>query len=269
MRHTILRCLAVLLGGVMLWIGPRVEAQAGTSIRDAVIGEPGQPTAEISTEELTRALGDGSATVFDARPHAEYAISHIPGAQNVSPKPGVSPSAYVSDVAEIGRLLHADRTTPIVLYCNGPHCGKSKRLAAELVAAGYRNVRRYQLGIPVWRALGGVCEIEPEGMRHVLGHDGTAVVIDTRPAASFAAGSLPQARNIPRDLVLPGKDAGEVRRAKDDGRLPMEDHNTRIVVVGRDARNARYVAEALAREAFHNVSYFPGSFEEARKALQH
>ena len=48
----------------------------------------------------------------------------------------------------------------------------------------------------------------------------------------------------------------------------MEDHNTRILVVGRDAREARYVAEALAREAFHNVSYFPGSFEEARKALQ-
>jgi rhodanese-related sulfurtransferase len=253
----------------MLLIGLRVEAQAGTSIRDAVIGEQGQATAEISTEELTRALGDGNATVFDARPHAEYAISHIPGAKNVAPKPGVSPSAYVSDVAEIGRLLHADRTVAIVLYCNGPHCGKSKRLAAELVAAGYRSVRRYQLGIPVWRALGGVCEIEPAGMRHVLRHDETAVVIDTRPAGSFAAGSLPRARNIPRDLVLPGKDTGEVRRAKDDGRLPMEDHNTRIVVVGGDARDARSVAEALAREAFHNVSYFPGSFEEAQKALQH
>jgi rhodanese-related sulfurtransferase len=171
-------------------------------------------------------------------------------------------------VAEIGRLLHEDRTAPVVLYCNGPHCGKSKRLAAELVAAGYRNVRRYQLGIPVWRALGGVCEIEPAGMRHVLGQDQTAVVIDARPAASFAAGSLPQARNIPRELVLPGKDTGEVRRAKDDGRLPMENHNTRIVVVGRDAQEARYVAEALAREAFHNVSYFPGVFEEARKGLQ-
>ena len=151
---------------------------------------------------------------------------------------------------------------------NTSHCGKSKRLAAELVAAGYRNVRRYQLGIPVWRALGGVCEIEPAGMRHVLSHDETAVLIDARPAATFAAGSLPQARNIPRDLVLPGKDTGEVRRAKDDGRLPMEDHNRRIVIVGRDAQEARYVAEALAREAFHNVAYFPGSVEEARNRLR-
>jgi rhodanese-related sulfurtransferase len=113
-----------------------------------------------------------------------------------------------------------------------------------------------------------VCEIELAGMRRVVGHDQTAVVIDARPAASFAAGSLPQAHNIPRDLVLPGKDTGEVRRAKDDGRLPMEDHNTRIIVVGRDAQDARYVAEALTREAFYNVAYFRGGFEEARSGLR-
>ena len=90
MRHTFLRSLAVLVGVTMLVIGRRVAAQASTSIRDAVIGEPGQPTAEISTEELARALADSNATVFDARPHAEYAISHIPGAQNVAPKPSVA-----------------------------------------------------------------------------------------------------------------------------------------------------------------------------------
>ena len=58
------------------------------------------------------------------------------------------------------------------------------------------------------------------------------------------------------------------RRAKDDGRLPMEDHNTRIVVLGADAGAARYVAEAIAREAFHNVSYFPGSFDDAKAGVK-
>ena len=67
--------------------------------------------------------------------------------------------------------------------------------------------------------------------------------------------------------MLEGKDVGEVRRAKDDGRLPMEDHNTRLIVLGKDAAEARFVAEAIAREAFHNVSYFPGTFEAARAAL--
>ena len=60
---------------------------------------------------------------------------------------------------------------------------------------------------------------------------------------------------------------GEVKRAKDDGRLPMEDHNTRLILIGAEAAEARYVADALAREAFHNVAYFPGTFEEARAAL--
>jgi hypothetical protein len=44
----------------------------------------------------------------------------------------------------------------------------------------------------------------------------------------------------------------------------MEDHNTRIVVFGRDAAQARGLAEAIAREAFHNASYFPGTFEALR-----
>jgi rhodanese-related sulfurtransferase len=47
----------------------------------------------------------------------------------------------------------------------------------------------------------------------------------------------------------------------------MTDHNTRIVVVGRTPGEARFVAQAIALEAFHNVSYFPGSFAEARAAL--
>jgi hypothetical protein len=35
--------------------------------------------------------------------------------------------------------------------------------------AGYNNVRRFQLGIPVWRALGSITEVELEGVRYVAG----------------------------------------------------------------------------------------------------
>src|SRR6186997_2744313 len=61
-------------------------------------------TLELTTAEMQKILSTGSATVLDARPAREYAISHIPGALNVAPKPGVPMSLYVSDVAEIGRL---------------------------------------------------------------------------------------------------------------------------------------------------------------------
>ena len=238
------------------------------SIQRAVLAEPAQKTAEVSTEELRLILAERSAAVFDARPFLEYAVSHIPGARNVAAKPGVAMSLYVSDVAEIGRAQGGNKAAPLVIYCNWPFCGKSKRLAEELLAAGFTSVRRYQLGIPVWRALGGVTEIEAAGLRHVLSEDRTAVVIDAREAEAFAKGTLAGARHIPRSRVLEGKDVGEVKRAKDDGRLPMSDHNTRLVVVGQDTAAARYVAEALAREAFHNVSYFPGTADEARDALR-
>ena len=125
------------------------RAQTSPSLHQATLMEADQKTKEISTEELRRILADKSAVVFDARPAKEYAVSHIPGALNVSAKPGVPMSMYVSDVAEIGRTLGGDKTRAIVLYCNGPFCGKSKRLATELLHAGYTNVRRYQLGIPV------------------------------------------------------------------------------------------------------------------------
>ena len=51
----------------------------------------------------------------------------------------------------------------------------------------------------------------------------------------------------------------EASQAKDDGRLPMTDHNTRIFVVAGSGAEARSVAEAIVRDAFHNVSFFDGS----------
>ena len=166
-------------------------------------------------------------------------------------------SVYVSDVAEADRLLKKNRSAPIVLYCNGLFCGKSKLLAQELVGAGYQNVRRYQLGIPVWRALGGVMAVEPAGLRHILANDKTAVFIDTRDSQVFAEGTIPGSVNMPRNSL-----STEIKAAKDDGRLPMTDHNTRIIVFGSSADDARDVAVALTAEAFHNVAYFDGTYEQ-------
>lgn len=43
----------------------------------------------------------------------EYSVSHISGALNVSAKPGVPMSVYVSDVREIERLVGGDRTKSV------------------------------------------------------------------------------------------------------------------------------------------------------------
>jgi len=242
------------------------EENSDQLIRQAIFAEPGSGVPEVSTEELEQIIQSRSAVVLDTRPHREWSISHIPTALNVAPKPGIPIALYTSDVAEVGRLVDGDKSQPLVLYCNGPYCGKSKRVAGALLEEGYTNVRRYQLGAPVWRALVGVMVIEPDGVRHILANDQTAVWIDVRDPSEFRVGSTPGARNLPQSGVLPGKDVGEVFAAKNDGRLPMEDHNTRIVVFGQDGSQASEVAEALAREAFHNVAYFAGTYE-ALKAL--
>jgi rhodanese-related sulfurtransferase len=245
-----------------------VAAQPSTSIFQGTLLEPNQKASEVSTEELRRILTDRTSLVIDARPFMEYSVSHISGALNVSAKPDVPMSVYVSDVREIERLVGGDKTISLVLYCNGPFCGKSKRLSEELLGAGFTSVRRYQLRIPVWRALGGLTQIELDGIKYVHASDRTAVFFDARDPEAFSAGSLRGARNLPASGLKPGKDVGEVKNAKDDGRLPMEDHNTRIVVFGRDGAQARMVAEALLKEAFHNVAFFDGPFSTVKAAAQ-
>ncbi len=106
-------------------------------------------------------------------------------------------------------------------------------MSSELIEAGYTNVRRYQLGIPIWRALVGVTQIEIDGMLYVLSNDHTAVFIDARDREGFQS-LTPRSSQFAAVGLTPGKDAGEIKTAKDDGQLPMEDHNTRIIVLGRD-----------------------------------
>jgi rhodanese-related sulfurtransferase len=246
---------------IALWsgaaAGQALNAPQRTSIDDAIVREsdPGA-AAQMTTAELREVLARRDAVVLDARPAEEFGMSHIPGAVNVSQKPGTPMSLYISDVAEVMRLV-GDRGRLLVVYCNGPFCGKSRRFAAELVEAGYRNVRRYQLGMPGWRTMGGVAAIDAAAIRRVAELDRTAVFVDA---------------GLERALPLPGLialRAQEVTRAKDDGRLPMTDHNTRIIVIAASGDRARMVAEAIAVNAFHNVAYYEGRGEELQQPSRH
>ena len=100
-------------------------AASGATVYDVTLGETTEKTAEVSTTEMKQILEKKTATVFDLRPAREYAVGHIPGALNVAAKPGVPISVYVSDVKEIERTVKGDKATAIVLYCNGPFCGKA------------------------------------------------------------------------------------------------------------------------------------------------
>src|SRR5215208_6909417 len=77
---------------------PATTQQAPT-IFSATLSEPDVATRNISTEEMEAAVRSRDVVVLDTRPRLEWAISHIPGALNVAPKPGTSIALYVSDIA--------------------------------------------------------------------------------------------------------------------------------------------------------------------------
>src|SRR5262245_10350725 len=101
------------------------------SVYQTTLNEPNPLTTEVTTEELLSILATGSEPVLDVRFAQEYAIAHIPG----------SVSLYEKEAERVTQLF-PDRTTRMVLYCNGPFCGKSKRTSEQLVKLGYVNVQR-------------------------------------------------------------------------------------------------------------------------------
>jgi rhodanese-related sulfurtransferase len=128
-----------------------------------------------------------------------------------------------------------------------------------LVGAGFTNVRRYQLGIPIWRALGGPTEIEAEGVARIIKADRTAVFIDARSSQEFSAGTLTGAQSAPVEEVVSGK----IKKMP----LPEDDFNRRIILFGRDTSQARQLAEFMSKRPWHNVAYFSGSFEKLNSSV--
>jgi rhodanese-related sulfurtransferase len=246
---------AALAAAIMTMIAIDAAAAQGSTIFQATIGEPNQKTPEISTEEARRVLADGSAIVLDSRKRSEYVAGHIAGAQNVAAEAGAPASAMV---AAVEHLVGGDKAKALVLYCNGPHCQASRQLAEQLVAAGFTNVRRYQLGIPMWRTLSGPVEIELEGIQRIFGIDRTAVFFDARDPEDFAKGSLAGAYNVPVDK--PG--------ALEKAPLPRDDFNTRVILFGRDAAQARTLADVIGKTPYQNVSYFPGTYDALAAAVK-
>jgi rhodanese-related sulfurtransferase len=230
---------------------PIADAQ-GISVHQATLMEKDAKTTEVSTEQLRKVLMDGSAILIDTRSRAEFDAGHIPGARTLDAAPD-------QQIAAVERLAGGNKAAALVLYCNGPYCQASRRLGENLAAAGFTNVRRYQLGIPIWRALGGPTAIELGGIKRIFGIDGTAVYIDVRPASDFAKGSVAGALSGPADEVVSGKFKL---------RLPEDDFNRRIVLFGEDGAQARRLADFMSKRPWHNVTYFPGTFSTLADAVR-
>jgi rhodanese-related sulfurtransferase len=97
--------------------------------------------AEISRDELWEKIQAGADFVLvDALGPMSYAMSHLPGAINITPD-------WVDDRAR-RRIRDAD--TEVVVYCADVTCDSSVSVANRLLELGYRNVRHYAEGKRDW-----------------------------------------------------------------------------------------------------------------------
>jgi rhodanese-related sulfurtransferase len=225
-RQTLTAALSFQPGRRATWrreIDMSATELAVPNVYQATVPEPDPKTPQVSTEEVRRILKDGSAILLDSRKRAEFDAGHIAGATNVTLQPGAAPEEYL---AAVERLVGGNKEQPLVVYCNGQYCRQGRQLSANLAESGFTNVRRYQLGIQVWRALSLPVEIELEGIVRIFDVDRTVIYFDARSPQEFAQGSIPRAHNVPADET----DTTGLGQAP----MPRNDFNTRIVVFGRD-----------------------------------
>jgi len=245
----------ILLFTVILTFSPVAQTHE-VNFLQANMGET-EPTPDISTEEMRQIFEHDSAVIIDSRRREQFVAGYIPGAKNLDLPPGTTESEIASTV---DRMLGGDRSAAVILYCNGPPCEASRVLGKQLVEAGFSSVKRYQLGIPIWRSLGGPTEVAAEGIARIYQVDNTAVLYDVRSREEYAKGSISGAHNVPAEENLMGILENNYR--------PRSDFNTRIIIFGRDGSQARVVAEAMGETAYHNVNFYSGTYDSLKTAIE-
>lgn len=96
------------------------------------------------------------AVAVDARPAAEFAAAHVPGAFSL-------PADSSEDAfAALYRTLGEDLSAPLVAYCRDISCDDALTLALALRARGWSSVRLYPGGFAEWTAYHGPVEPPPD-----------------------------------------------------------------------------------------------------------
>ena len=107
----------------------------------------------VKAEEVQKLMQSG-VPVIDTRVANEYAEEHIKGARNV-PYKEKSAKAVTFDKGQDSfdlAKLPADKSAPLVFYCNAGECWKSYKASVVASAAGYRKISWFRGGIPEWKA---------------------------------------------------------------------------------------------------------------------
>ena len=109
----------------------------------------------VSADEVKKML-DSGVPVFDTRVAAEYAEKTIKGAKSVPYKEKSAKEAGFDAAADQFDLskLPADKSAPLVLFCNAGECWKSYKASVVAMKAGYTKIQWFRGGFPEWAAKG-------------------------------------------------------------------------------------------------------------------
>ncbi|MFD4197387.1 MBL fold metallo-hydrolase [Amycolatopsis thermoflava] len=216
---------------------------ADTNRRGLVL--PGDPVLPGLDVDRVRALAADGAVVVDARPAADFAAGHVPGALSIPLRP-----AFAS---WLGWLVPADR--PIVVVRGGSQ--DPSEIAWQAVKIGRTGLAgELDGGLAAWAAAG-----QPVRRTPVVTADGIGgrPVLDVRQDGEFAAGHLPGARHrelgrldgheLPREPLVVMCGHGE-RAMSAASLLEQAGHrDVSVVLAGGPADWARATGKALVTGA--------------------
>lgn len=97
----------------------------------------------ISTDDLKAAIAGKQVTLLDVNGSESYSEAHIPGAVN-----------FETAVADLAKVLPADKNALVVAYCGNERCTAYKAGAEAAKKLGYTNVKHYSKGIAGWKKAG-------------------------------------------------------------------------------------------------------------------
>lgn len=112
--------------------------------------------AKVITAEQAKKLHDGGTPFFDTRVSAEYAEKTIKGAASLTyrEKSAKAPDFDAKqDQFDLSKLP-ANKTAPVVFFCNAGECWRSYKASTVAIKNGYTQVNWFRGGMPEWTAKG-------------------------------------------------------------------------------------------------------------------
>jgi rhodanese-related sulfurtransferase len=107
----------------------------------------------VNAEQVQQAMAKGAA-VFDVRVAAECSEKTIKGAVCHTYREKSAKAADFDksqDQFDLARLP-ADKSAPVIFFCNSGECWRSYKAAVVARDAGYKNVQWFRGGMPEWSA---------------------------------------------------------------------------------------------------------------------